>query len=79
MDVSRTVLLSTTEGKKVAKFISLACFEGGSTAQPGERGGVLLGIYQGASCCSCISFSMKGNENVHCVRVVAKTGSALLS
>lgn len=79
MDVSKTVLLSTTEGKKVARFINLGCFEGGTTAQPGERGRVLLGLYQGDSCCSCFSFSMKGNEKLHCVRVVAKTGSALLS
>lgn len=79
MDVSRAVLLFTMEGKKVARFINLAFFEGGSTAQPGERGRMLLGIYQGDSCCSCISFSMKGNEKVRCVVVVAKTGSALLS
>lgn len=79
MDVSRTILLSNTEGKKLARFINLACFEGGTTGQPGERGRVLLGIYQGDSCCSCFSFGMKGNEKVHCVRVIAKTGSALLS
>lgn len=75
-DVSRTVLPSTAEGKKVARFISLACFEGGTVDQPGERGRVQ--IYQGASCCSCISFSTEGNEKVHCARGVAETGSALL-
>lgn len=79
MDVSRTVLLSTTEGNKLARFINLTCFEGGTTGQPGERGRVLLGIYQGDPCCSCFSFGMKGNEKVHCAGVIAKTGSALLS
>lgn len=59
MDVSRTVLLSTTEGKKVERFINVVCFEEGSTAQLGERGTVFLGIYQSNSCCSRISFSMK--------------------
>lgn len=42
MDVSRTVLPSTAEGKEVAGFISLAYFEGGTIDQPGERGRVLL-------------------------------------
>lgn len=62
IDVSRTVLPSTAEGKKVARFVSLACFEGRTIDQPGERGRVLLWIYWVSSWWSCIPFSMKGNS-----------------
>lgn len=78
MDVSRTVLPSTTKGQNMARFISLACFEGCTIDQPGGKGRVLLCIYQGASCCSCISLSMTGNEKPHHASTGAKTGSALL-
>lgn len=77
MAVPRAALLSIAEGRKMARVISLACFEGGTIDRPGERVWTSLRICQGTLCCSCISFNMKGNGKVHWARAVAKTGSAL--
>lgn len=77
MAVPRADLLSIAEGRKMARVISLSCFEGGTIDRPGERVWTSLRICQGTLCCSCISFNMKGNWKVHWARAVAKTGSAL--
>lgn len=77
MAVPRAALLSIAEGRKMARVISLACFEGGTIDRPGERVWTSLRICQGTLCCSCISFNVKGNGKVHWARAVAKTGSAL--